>query len=313
MTVYPLKMKPYFRHGSETPWGGGKLRELFNKDIPDDMTGESLEISALPGRESVIVNGELSGKTLTDAADVMGAELLGEFKEFPLLLKLLDAKERLSVQVHPDDEYAARVEGKRGKTEAWYILNADPGAKLVFGVKAKSSEELRQIVASGHIEDTLNWIDVRPGDCLYIQSGTVHAIGGGIVLYEIQQSSDVTYRMWDWGRPREIHTQKALDVTRCDIVTRPVEPQTTEVMGGERISLIDGDFFKLTRLNVMGRMPVEADSFALITALGEGAIEYDGGSVLVHNGESVLIPAAMHDFMVSGHLTVLMSEPGERC
>lgn len=313
MTVYPLKMKPYFRHGSETPWGGGKLRKLFNKDIPDDMTGESLEISALPGRESVIVNGELSGKTLTEAADVMGAELLGEFKEFPLLLKLLDAKERLSVQVHPDDEYAARVEGKRGKTEAWYILNADPGAKLVFGVKAKSSEELRQIVASGHIEDTLNWIDVRPGDCLYIQSGTVHAIGGGIVLYEIQQSSDVTYRMWDWGRPREIHTQKALDVTRCDIVTRPVEPQTTEVMGGERISLIDGDFFKLTRLNVMGRMPVEADSFALITALGEGAIEYDGGSVLVHNGESVLIPAAMHDFMVSGHLTVLMSEPGGRC
>ena len=313
MTVYPLKMKPYFRHGSETPWGGGKLRKLFNKDIPDDMTGESLEISVLPGRESVIVNGELSGKTLTEAADVMGAELLGEFKEFPLLLKLLDAKERLSVQVHPDDEYAARVEGKRGKTEAWYILNADPGAKLVFGVKAKSSEELRQIVASGHIEDTLNWIDVRPGDCLYIQSGTVHAIGGGIVLYEIQQSSDVTYRMWDWGRPREIHTQKALDVTRCDIVTRPVEPQTTEVMGGERISLIDGDFFKLTRLNVMGRMPVEADSFALITALGEGAIEYDGGSVLVHNGESVLIPAAMHDFMVSGHLTVLMSEPGGRC
>lgn len=313
MTVYPLKMKPYFRHGSETPWGGGKLRELFNKDIPDDMTGESLEISALPGRESVIVNGELSGKTLTEAADVMGAELLGEFKEFPLLLKLLDAKERLSVQVHPDDEYAARVESKRGKTEAWYILNADPGAKLVFGVKAKSSEELRQIVASGHIEDALNWIDVRPGDCLYIQSGTVHAIGGGIVLYEIQQSSDVTYRMWDWGRPREIHTQKALDVTRCDIVTRPVEPQTTEVMGGERISLIDGDFFKLTRLNVMGRMPVEADSFALITALGEGAIEYDGGSVLVHNGESVLIPAAMHDFMVSGHLTVLMSEPGGRC
>ena len=313
MTVYPLKMKPYFRHGSETPWGGGKLRELFNKDIPDDMTGESLEISALPGRESVIVNGELSGKTLTEAADVMGAELLGEFKEFPLLLKLLDAKERLSVQVHPDDEYAARVEGKRGKTEAWYILNADPGAKLVFGVKAKSSEELRQIVASGHIEDTLNWIDVRPGDCLYIQSGTVHAIGGGIVLYEIQQSSDVTYRMWDWGRPREIHTQKALDVTRCDIVTRPVEPQTTEVMGGERISLIDGDLFKLTRLNVMGRMPVEADSFALITALGDGAIEYDGGSVLVHNGESVLIPAAMHDFMVSGHLAVLMSEPGGRC
>ena len=311
MTVYPLKMKPYFRHGSEMP-GGGKLRELFNKDIPGRHDRRKPEISALPGRERY-------RKRRAERQDDRGRRCNGrgtvgrEFKEFCRALKLLDAKERLSVQVHPDDEYAARVEGKRGKTEAWYILNADPGAKLVFGVKAKSSEELRQIVASGHIEDTLNWIDVRPGDCLYIQSGTVHAIGGGIVLYEIQQSSDVTYRMWDWGCPREIHTQKALDVTRCDIVTRPVEPQTTDVMGGERISLIDGDFFKLTRLNVMGRMPVEADSFALITALGEGAIEYDGGSVLVHKGESVLIPAAMHDFMVSGHLTVLIPEPGGRC
>ena len=312
MTVCPLKMKPYFRHGSETPWGGSKLRTLYGKDIPDDMTGESLEISALPGRESVIVNGELSGKTLTEAAQIMGADLLGEFNEFPLLLKLLDAKERLSVQVHPDDDYASRVENKRGKTEAWYILSADEGARLVFGVKAKSSEELKEAVASGHIEDTLNWIDVHPGDCLYIRSGTVHAIGGGIVLYEIQQSSDVTYRMWDWGRPREIHTQKALDVTRCDIVTRPVEATVSDVIGGKRISLIDGDFFKLNRLDVMGRMPIATNSFALITALGEGEIEYDGGILAMHNGESALIPAALNSFMISGHLTVLMSEPGAR-
>ncbi len=312
MTVCPLKMKPYFRHGSETPWGGSKLRTLYGKDIPDDMTGESLEISALPGRESVIVNGELSGKTLTQAAQIMGADLLGEFNEFPLLLKLLDAKERLSVQVHPDDDYASRVENKRGKTEAWYILSADEGARLVFGVKAKSSEELKEVVASGHIEDTLNWIDVHPGDCLYIRSGTVHAIGGGIVLYEIQQSSDVTYRMWDWGRPREIHTQKALDVTRCDIVTRPVEATVSDVIGGKRISLIDGDFFKLNRLDVMGRMPITTNSFALITALGEGEIEYDGGILAMHNGESALIPAALNSFMISGHLTVLMSEPGAR-
>lgn len=312
MTVYPLKMKPFFRHGSETPWGGDKLRELFGKDAPDAMTGESLEISALPGRESVVVNGELAGLTLSQAAEKLGDKLLGGYSDFPLLLKLLDAKERLSVQVHPDDEYSARVEGKRGKTEAWYILNAEPGARLVFGVKAHSSNELRAAVESGRIEDMLNWIDVKPGDCLYIQSGTVHAIGGGIVLYEIQQSSDVTYRMWDWGRPREIHTQKALDVTRCDIETRPVEPVSAEVMGGEREALIDGEFFRLTRLNVLGRMPVETGSFALITALGDGTIEYDGGSVAFKNGDSALIPAAMGEFMISGHLTVLMSEPGAR-
>lgn len=313
MTLYPLKMKPYFRHGSETPWGGARLRELFGKAIPDDMTGESLEISALPGRESVIVNGELAGRTLTEAARELGSALMGEFSEFPLLLKLLDARERLSVQVHPDDEYSARVEGKRGKTEAWYILAAEPGARLVFGVKAQSPEELRQAVEEGRIEDTLNWIDVKPGDCLYIRSGTVHAIGGGIVLYEIQQSSDVTYRMWDWGRPREIHTRKALDVTRCDIVTRPEIPLVYDVEGGRRADLIGGDFFRLARLEVMGRMPVKAQSFALLTALGEGQIEYEGGALAIGKGDSVLIPAALGEFMLHGHLDVLMSEPGERC
>ena len=312
MTVYPLKMKPYFRHGSETPWGGARLRELFGKDIPDDMTGESLEISALPGRESVIVNGDMAGCTLSETARAMGSALLGDFGEFPLLLKLLDAREKLSVQVHPDDEYSARVEGKRGKTEAWYILATQPGARLVFGVNARTPAELRAAVEEGRIEETLNWIDVRPGDCLYIRSGTVHAIGGGIVLYEIQQSSDVTYRMWDWGRPREIHTQKALDVTRCDIETRPVVPVVTEVEGGRRAALVDGDFFRLARLEVMGRMPVETGSFALLTALGEGVIEYEGGSVEMHSGDSVLIPAALGSFMLSGHLTVLMSEPGAR-
>lgn len=312
MKLYPLKMKPYFRHGSETPWGGDGLRRLYGKDIPDERTGESLEISALPGRESVIINGELSGHTLSEAAGELGEELLGGFSEFPLLLKLLNARERLSVQVHPDDDYAARVEGKRGKTEAWYILDAEPGAKLVFGVSAHSSEELRAKAGSGEIEDALNWIDVHPGDCLYIRSGTVHAIGDGITLYEIQQSSDVTYRMWDWGRPRELHTQKALDVTRCDIEPRPVTPIVSDVMGGRQALLVDGEFFRLKRLEVCGRMPVEFDSFAMITALGDCELEYDGGCIDMHNGESALLPAGLGEIMISGHLSVLMSEPGAR-
>lgn len=310
MMIYPLKMQPYFRHGGETPWGGARLRELYSKDIPDDMTGESLEISALPGRESVVSNGELAGKTLSEVAKIMGGDLLGDFDEFPLLLKLLDARQKLSVQVHPDDEYSARVEHKRGKTEAWYILATQPGARLVFGVNAPDSAALRSAIDSGKIEDALNWIDVKPGDCLYIQSGTVHAIGDGIVLYEIQQSSDVTYRMWDWGRPREIHTQRALDVTRCDIELAPVCPICAPVMGGEADTLVDGEFFKLTRLLVMGRMPVKCLSFALITALGEGNIAFEGGSISVKNGDSVLIPAALGEFMIEGHLTALMSEPG---
>ncbi len=310
MMVYPLKMRPYFRHGDETPWGGERLRTLFGKPIPDDRTGESLEISALPGRESVIDNGELAGCTLSQAIAAWGGELLGEWSEFPLLLKLLDARDTLSVQVHPDDEYARRVEGKRGKTEAWYILDAQPGARLVFGVNARTSAELERLSAAGRIEDALNWIDVKPGDCLYIRSGTVHAIGAGIVLYEIQQSSDVTYRMWDWGRPREIHTRKALDVTRCDMPLEPVTPRVREVLGGRRAELIDGEFFRLCRLDAMGRMPVETDSFALLTALDAGLLEYDGGSLSLERGDSALIPAALGEFALCGHMTALLSEPG---
>lgn len=311
MKVYPLKMQPYFRHGSETPWGGDRLKSLFGKAIPDQRTGESLEISALPDRESTVINGELAGRTLSEAAGIMGRALLGDWQEFPLLLKLLDAREKLSVQVHPDDEYAARVEGKRGKTEAWYILSAQPDAKLVFGVKVRDSAELRQLSDEGRIEEALNWINVKPGDCLYIRSGTVHAIGGGIVLYEIQQSSDLTYRMWDWGRPRELHTRQALDVTCCDMPFEPVVPVAAEVPGGRRSTLIDGEYFRLSQLDVAGRMPIETDSFALITALGEGRIEYDGGYVDMKAGDSLLTPAALDEFMIAGHLRALMSEPGE--
>ena len=313
MELYPLKMQPAFRHGSQTPWGGSRLRTLFNKAIPEDVTGESLEISALPGLESVCVNGELQGMTLTEIMKKWGSGLLGKFDDFPLLLKLLDAREKLSVQVHPDDEYAAKVEGKRGKTEAWYILHADPGAKLVFGVNTATKEELRAAVAEGRIEETLNWLEVHPGDCLNIPSGTVHAIGGGIVLYEIQQSSDVTYRMWDWGRPREIHTAKALDVTRCDLPLRPVVPECESVTGGQAEKLISGKYFSLTRLVVDGEMPVHTDSFALLTAIGDGKLLWDGGSVDMKNGESVLMPAGISDFTFAGNFTVLVSKPGEKC
>ena len=313
MKPYPLLMKPSYRHGSDTPWGGERLRELYGKDIPDSLTGESLEISALEGHESVIANGELAGKTIKQAQAAMGDALLGGIPDFPLLLKLLDAREKLSVQVHPGDEYAARVEGKRGKTEAWYILATQPGAKLVFGVNAHSSDELRAAVEAGRIEDTLNWIEVKPDDCLYIQSGTVHAIGGGIVLYEIQQSSDVTYRMWDWGRPRPIHTQKALDVTRCDIPLRPVIPVTRDVLGGCECALIDGEYFKLRRLDVSGRMPVRCQSFALLTTLDKCELEYDGGALELKAGDSCLLPAALGDFNVVGKVRLLLSEPGAKC
>jgi mannose-6-phosphate isomerase len=183
--VYPLKMKPYFRHGEDTPWGGSALGALFGKDIPDDRTGESLEISALPGRESVIENGPLAGLTLTAAISKWGHDLTGDVEGFPLLLKLLDAREMLSVQVHPDDTYAGANEGgKLGKTEAWLILSAQPGAKLVYGVNVEDSDALKKAVEDGKLEESLRWVNVLPGDVLYIPHGCVHALGGGLVIVE---------------------------------------------------------------------------------------------------------------------------------
>ena len=300
-------------------WGGSRLRTDFGIKSDLEPLAEAWVLSCHPDGPSYLPDSTTLAAYIAAHPGCLGTDC-DRFEQFPILTKFIDAKQNLSVQVHPSNEYALEKEHQYGKTEMWYVLDCVPGAYLYYGFTHEiSKEELAERIKNNTLTEVLNAVPVHKGDCFFIPSGTLHAICQGIVIAEVQQNSNVTYRVYDYGRvgadgkPRALHIEKALDVTRCDIVTRPVEPQTTEVMGGERISLIDGDFFKLTRLNVMGRMPVEADSFALITALGEGAIEYDGGSVLVHNGESVLIPAAMHDFMVSGHLTVLMSEPGGRC
>ena len=219
MPLAPILMTPAYRYGAATPWGGEGLRMLFAKEIPDSRTGEGLEVSAIPGLESR----DPQGNTLPSLIEKYGEKLTGPGfeKPFPLLLKLLDAKDTLSVQVHPNDEYAARVENKLGKTEAWHILFAAPGAELVYGVKAGTDKEslLEASLAGAQVEGLLRRVKVRAGETYYIPAGMVHAIGAGIVLYEIQQSSDVTYRFYDWerrdknGNKRELHIQKAVDVT----------------------------------------------------------------------------------------------------
>ena len=220
MNVYPLVMAPSFRHGPDTPWGGHALKELFGKNAPDEITGESLEVSALPGHESRVANGEYAGKTLRDLFPLWGKSLTGLSRSsFPLLLKLLDTREPLSVQVHPDDSYALTHEGKPGKSEAWYILDAAPGAQLVYGIDTHG-ESLRSVLDEGKLESSLCRTDVHAGDVFYIPAGTVHALGSGIRCYEIQQASDLTYRLWDWGRtgndgrPRALHIEQALSVSR---------------------------------------------------------------------------------------------------
>ena len=310
--LYPLKMLPYFRHGEETPWGGRALGDLFGKDIPDDRTGESLEISALPGRESTVANGPLAGMTLTKVIEKWGADLTGGADGFPLLLKLLDAREMLSVQVHPDDAYAREHEGgKLGKTEAWLVISAQRGAKLVYGVNAETGEELRAQVESGHLEENLRWVGVQPGDVLYIPHGCVHALGGGLVIYEIQQSSDVTYRFWDWGRvgkdgkPRALHTEAALAVSRPALKLDKLPGATLITTGGSRTAYISDANFELWRLNVAGDMPLESGRMLLLTALGQAEVKWADDSFALEPGESCLVPAALEGVTLCGRTAVM--------
>ena len=291
----PILMTPAFRYGAMTPWGGDDLARLYHKPIPDPRTGESLEVSAIPGLESR----DAEGASLPELLARYGARLRGEGvgEPFPLLLKLLDARETLSVQVHPDDAYAARVEHKLGKTEAWHILSAAPGAELVYGVQPGTSKEalLAASQAGAAVEKLLRRVPVRAGETYYIPAGMVHAIGAGIVLYEIQQSSDVTYRFYDWnrtdknGKKRELHLQKAVDVT--DVGAQLTAARETPLEPGH-FQLLHEKYFTLERFaGFSGTLPRDSRRFAILTATGPCALSWPEGALEMAPGQTALLPA----------------------
>lgn len=313
MNLYPLLMAPYFRSGEQTPWGGSMLRDVFFKETPNEKTGESLEVSALPGMESVVRNGLHAGKTLPRMIELWGKALTGEYEgEFPLMLKLLDASQNLSVQVHPDDAYAAEHDGTLGKTEAWVVLYAEPGAKIVYGLDL-NGKDLREIAEEGRIEEVLHWLEVRPGDVLYTPSGMVHALCSGVVVYEIQQSSNATYRFYDWnrigkdGQSRELHIEKSLDVSNPDLHPSKIEGTTVLCKGGSRTYYICDNHFELCRLNVSGKMPLESGRMLLLTPMSPCIIRWDAESLELNPFDSVLIPAAMEGVVIEGNAKILMS------
>lgn len=313
MELYPLIMSPSFRHGQETPWGGYALKKQFGKDTPDDITGESLEVSALPGHESCVANGACRGKTLREIFDLWGDRLTGvPGKTFPLLLKLLDARQPLSVQVHPGDDYARLHEGKSGKSEAWYILDADPGAKLVYGVDTRG-EDLRSVVKAGKLENCLCWTPVRPGDVFHIPAGTVHALGPGIRCYEIQQSSDVTYRFWDWGRvgkdgrPRELHTARALDVSRPEGLPEAGTGTGNRHTGGTETLLVDDPHFRLYAVDLDGTYALPAGEMAFLTPTTSCSLRWGKNREELLPYRSALIPAGSQPVSVTGNGRILLS------
>ena len=313
MNVYPLIMTPSFRHGSETPWGGHALKELFGKDSPEDITGESLEVSALPGLESRVANGELAGITLRDLLPLWGKRLTGSDEDgFPLLLKFLDTRQPLSVQVHPDDAYALSHEGKPGKSEAWYILDAAPGAQLVYGIDTHG-ESLRSVLDEGKLESSLCRTEVHAGDVFYIPAGTVHALGSGIRCYEIQQASDLTYRLWDWGRigkdgkPRQLHIEQAVAVSNVNSV--PVRTEETEDLpGGRRTLLVRDPHFLLYAYDLDGRLTLPTGKMQFLTATAKGCtLCWENHQETLLPWQTAVLPAALPDVSVEGFGRFLVS------
>lgn len=311
----PMRMHPAYRHGDMTPWGGEQLKTVFGKDIPDERTGEALEMSVIPGLESTDDNGE----TLTALIERYGSRLTGlpEGTEFPLLLKLLAAKGTLSVQVHPDDEYAKAHENKLGKTEAWVILHAEEGASLLYGIReGVTIDDLRRALTGGEdVEPLIQRVQVKAGDVFYMPAGMVHAIGGGILLYEIQQSSDVTYRLWDFnrvnakGEKRPLHIQQSLDVIRPEL--KGLRAHMPEHPAQEITRLLDVPAFTLDCVAADGACILPAaETFRVLTALEPLTLRWLEGEMELKAGDTVLLPAACPEVGLEGHGRALVSGVG---
>ena len=303
MKPFAYKMTPAYRHAQETPWGGDALRTLYGKAIPDALTGEALEASTLPGLESHTQDG-------APLSEIAGGRL-------PLLLKLIDARERLSVQVHPDDALAAQLEnGKTGKEEAWLILHAKPGAKLVYGLLPGT--DLAALTGET-IEAALRYVPVAAGDVVHIPAGMVHAIGEGIVLYEIQQSSDVTYRFWDWGKlgadgkPRPLHWDKACLAAKPALAGTPVRGVQTAVPGGVHTQCLRTSHFALDKFLCAGARPLplpDCGAFRFITLLsGTGALRHGQETLPLRAGETAFVPEGVGSLFLQGACEAAVATP----
>ncbi len=289
----------------ERPWGGRALATLLNKPFPEGRPiGESWEIDP----DSMIANGSLAGRTIRDVLREYGGRIGPQDRgEFPLLVKFLDAREWLSVQVHPDDVQARLLENQpRGKTECWYILAAEPNAKIAYGLsRSLTAEQFRAAIASGKAQDELAYVSVAAGDFIYVPATTPHALGPGILLYELQQYSDTTYRVYDWGRvgtdgkPRALHVDKALAV--MDLQPRAavtaVPDEQVDPQGNRLTVLIRGAYFGLDRLRVtVPEATYTPSGTCHLLSVIAGAIHVDG--VLIPKGHSALIPAGLVRYTV---------------
>ncbi len=317
--MYPIKLKPAFK---DYLWGGTRLRDDFGKDCDFDKLAESWELSCHKDGNSVVADGEFAGLTLAQYIEKEGKSVLGtnceKFENFPILIKLIDAKDNLSVQVHPNNEYAQRVEGEYGKTEMWYVVDCDEGASLLYGFKHNiTKEEFRERIENNTLLEVTNSVPVKKGDVFFIEAGTLHAIGKGILIAEIQQNSNTTYRIYDYGRvgadgkPRQLHIDKAVDVTNlCPAKPYP-QSEPVDMGGWTKKRLAKCEYFTVDVINVDTSAALEADksSFVNILVLDGGCVLSSEGNdaVELKKGDSVFIPAGLGKFELTGKCSAVMT------
>lgn len=309
----PVKLFPAFK---DYLWGGVRLKSEFNKQCTLERVAESWELSAHKDGRSVVTGGAFDGMTLVEYIDTIGKGALGQncekYDYFPLLIKLIDAKGDLSVQVHPSDEYALAHEGEYGKTEMWYILDCEEGASLYYGFSRDVSRgEYENAIKEGQLTQLLNKVSVKRGDVFFIPAGTVHAIGAGILICEIQQNSNTTYRVYDYNRRdkdghlRPLHIEKALEVSS---LTKSLE--LPFIPDGKDVLLTECEYFEVRRLrfNGGGQISVNNGSFvSLMVTKGGGTLTHGGGELYFSKGDSIFIPAQETVCKISGNCEMILS------
>ena len=309
-----VKLSPCFK---DYLWGGTRLRDEFGKNCSLDRIAESWELACHKDGNCTVAGGEYDGMTLEQYINTKGRQVMGTScehdKVLPLLVKLIDAKSDLSVQVHPDDEYAMRTEGEPGKTEMWYVIDCARGAELIYGFKEKvTSEQFAKMIKDNTLLEYVNRVRVKKGDVFFIPSGTLHAIGKGILIAEIQQNSNTTYRVYDYGRvgadgkPRELHINKAIDVTNTRPAAIPKIPQVEKHQGYCCTLLAQCKYFTAVKYDVASQVELDIDhrSFAHLMVIdGQGEIDGSAGK----KGDSFFIDASSGSVKINGRCSFILS------
>lgn len=312
----PLFLKPVFQ---ERIWGGTALRDKFNYEISTEHTGESWAISGHPNGQSVVKDGPYSGKTIRDLW-TSNHDIFGNYPSdvFPLLTKVLDANKDLSVQVHPNDDYAKVNEnGEFGKTECWYIIDCKEDAELVFGHTAQTKDEFIRQVDAENWNELLQRVKIKPGDFFYVPSGTIHALCEGTLVLEIQQNSDTTYRVYDYdrtdqsGNKRELHLKKAIEVTAVPHSNVEIELKYEVKPGAKLTTFVEAEYFSVYKWDINGKSTfVQDKSFMLFSILsGEGNIKVGNESYTIRKGDHFIMPSNIGEFILEGTMEIIVSHP----